>query len=340
MGLLIKVSLCPRLRCDTASWAAILIVVGLGLQSPIPGHESQFGPMERKDWNNYCMGHAQSAVSELATRDEDLLGIQVLVALAMLFQNTFDFRPSQYFTADEALDRSNVLWVTYIVDKDMGFKAKVPSMLSDADINIPMDPCISNKTGIIFTEDGDSQLNIFRQRIELAQIEGKVYDLLYSSRSIKLETSERKKRVESLQKMLDDWQTTCAHFSSLIILLANILIRSAEGSELQDLQLVAASMEFYDRQLEGVHSMVYDSIKLVIEDLRSNAVKMVGEIHFGHPDETVMVTTTAAGRDPNVFSDNVLLDFEYHEEQLSSLGFDDLLTPYFGEDEVIPLLDT
>lgn len=124
---------------DTVSWAAILVVVGLGLQSPIPGHDSRFGSIESRDWTDYCMRNAQSAVSELVVRDEDLLGIQVLVALAMLFRNAFDIRPSgillgmavrlahrmqlhfensvQVFTADEALERSNVFWITYMVDK-------------------------------------------------------------------------------------------------------------------------------------------------------------------------------------------------------------------------------
>lgn len=90
--------------------------------------------------------------------------------------------------------------------QDFSLKTKVPSMLSDADIGIPFDAySSSNKTGIIWSSDGRSQLNIFHRRLELARIEGKVYDLLYSSQSMKLDTLERQSRVEILKKTLDHW---------------------------------------------------------------------------------------------------------------------------------------
>ncbi|KAH7002419.1 fungal-specific transcription factor domain-containing protein [Ilyonectria destructans] len=461
---------------DTASWAAILVVVGLGLQSPIPGHDSRFGSVESRDWTDYCMRNAQSAVSELVVRDEDLLGIQVLVALAMLFRNAFDIRPSgillgmavrlahrmqlhfensvQSFTADETLERSNVFWITYMVDKDFSLKTKVPSMLSDADIGIPFDAhSSSNKTGIIWSSDGRSQLNIFHHRLELARIEGKVYDLLYSSRSMKLDTLERQSRVQILKKTLEHWyerippaftienvstamgdakllqlthlyhiylsclvsihgiwssqaewmrrigslgraaiedfatavygpkvatcietqdpphvdawnhcvhisrsslrlfhetpltpcliwQNTCAHFSSLIIILSNILNQPAQGSKSQDLQLVMASMELYDRHLEGTNSPVYGSIRLVIDDLRKSVANMVDAAQPEHPTEAqATATPVVVGKEPYVFSEDVVPEFEYHGEQLSSLEFDNILAPYIGEDGIISFLN-
>lgn len=90
--------------------------------------------------------------------------------------------------------------------QDFSLKTKVPSMLLDADISIPFDAhSSSNKTGIIWSSDGRSQLNIFHHRLELARIEGQVYDLLYSSQSMKLDTLERQSRVEILKKTLDHW---------------------------------------------------------------------------------------------------------------------------------------
>jgi hypothetical protein len=47
--------------------------------------------------------------------------------------------------------------------------------------------------------------NYHRRRVELAHIEGKVYDLLYSNRATKVSGSERQQRVGRLQAMLDKW---------------------------------------------------------------------------------------------------------------------------------------
>ncbi|OAL23462.1 hypothetical protein AYO22_06512 [Fonsecaea multimorphosa] len=448
---------------DTASWAAILVVVGLGSQSLIPGHESRLGPIERKRWIDYCMCKAQSAVFELAMRDSDLLGIQVLVALAMLFRNAFDIRPSaillgmavrlshrlqlhshdaaRYFTADELMERSNVFWVTYMLDKDLCLKTKAPYLISDSDINITMPPSAPlDKSGIIRTKDDDldlDQFNIFRQRLELARNEGKVYDLLYSRHGVKLETPERRSRVERLQKMLDEWyqrippsfrietasssrvgdaeliqlthlyhiylscliathgvwsseaewirrvgslgraaiedfaaavygpkvtkctqaqcpplvrawnhcvdisrktiklfqdtshpecliwQCICAHFSGLVVLLADISNPdSPRGFQVQDLTLVTTSLEIYDQQFEGVRSTIYESLKIIVEDLRINAAKVVDKVLLEPSDEQEStVSTTGCRRGTNMFPNyDILPEFGYHEEQ--AMGFE------------------
>lgn len=121
---------------DRATWAAILVVIALGSRSLIPGSSD---PEELVERENYCMRNAQSVMSELVTRDEDLLGIQVLLALVMLFYNCSDLRPAsilsstamrlvhrlqlqssssaQHFTAEEVQQRSRVFWNAYILDK-------------------------------------------------------------------------------------------------------------------------------------------------------------------------------------------------------------------------------
>lgn len=135
-------------------------------------------------------------------------------------------------------------------------------------------------------------------------------------------------------------QNTCAHFSSLIIILSNILNQPAQGSESQDLQLVMASMELYDRHLEGARSPVYGSIRLVIEDLRKSVAKMMDAAQLEHPTGAqATATPMVAGKESYVFSEDVVPEFEYHGEQLSSLEFDDILAPYVGEDGVISFLN-
>lgn len=79
-------------------------------------------------------------------------------------------------------------------------------MQLDADIDIPMPPPNpADGAGLIHTHDGRSSLNIFRLRINLAHIQGKVHDLLYSNRASKIPSPERQRRIDALQSMLDRW---------------------------------------------------------------------------------------------------------------------------------------
>lgn len=119
-----------------------------------------------------------------------------------------------------------------------------------------------------------------------------------------------------------------------------MLNQPAQGSESQDLQLVMASMDLYDRHLEGTDSPIYGSIRLVIEDLRKSVAKMVDADHLEHPTRSqATATPMVVGKEPYVFSEDVVPEFEYHAEQLSILEFDDILAPYVGEDGVISFLN-
>lgn len=79
-------------------------------------------------------------------------------------------------------------------------------MQLDADIDLPLPPRISpDGAGLIWTRDGRTHLNFFRTRLELAHIQGKCYDLLFSNRALKVKGMERHERVARLQDMLDKW---------------------------------------------------------------------------------------------------------------------------------------
>lgn len=122
---------------DKVVWAAIQIVIALGLRTPRPGTvDSGF---EYTSMAHRCMLNAQSVVSELVTRNEDLLGIQVLLGIVMLFQDTKDPTPASvligaavrlahrlqlqsrdavYNNSDEeTLQRSRVFWIAYTLEK-------------------------------------------------------------------------------------------------------------------------------------------------------------------------------------------------------------------------------
>lgn len=218
----------PRPKRCRAAWASILVVIALGLQTLVPDNNVRLTPTERSQLVNFCMRNAQTVLPELVMRDEDLVGVQVLTALAILFRTSFDLRPAgiligmavrlmhrmqlyskditQFFTADEMLERSSVFWVVYKLDKGISLKGKSPSTILDADITVHLPPqALPSQDGILWTDDGLRHLNLFRQSVELAHIEGRVYDEIYSSRAAKLDCSEHKRRVARTQEMLSQW---------------------------------------------------------------------------------------------------------------------------------------
>jgi hypothetical protein len=126
----------PNTR-DKATWAAIQTVMAIGYRTPqLSVTASQSVHIEKAD---QCLRNAQSVVSELVTREEDLLGVQILLGIVMLFQNSRDPKPASVligtavrlahrlrlhsqeammeFSAAEAEQRSRVFWIAYTLDK-------------------------------------------------------------------------------------------------------------------------------------------------------------------------------------------------------------------------------
>jgi hypothetical protein len=127
---------CPSQQ-NEASWAAIHIAVALGLRVPT-GDTLQANSYD-KSVSSRCLNNAQAVVSRLVTRDTDLLGIQVLLGIVFLLENSSDLGSSsvvigaavrlahrmelqslvvqQTYTETEAEQRSRVFWITYTLDK-------------------------------------------------------------------------------------------------------------------------------------------------------------------------------------------------------------------------------
>ncbi|CAH0022884.1 unnamed protein product [Clonostachys rhizophaga] len=220
-----------RATHSRVAWAAILAVSSLGLRAS-PSDNSLFkGPFTNKECSDYCLRNAQSVIPELLIREEDLLGVQTLLVLATLFHQACDQRAAgnlasmalrlahrmrlhskqstEFFSPEEIQQRSNVFWVAYILDKDISMRMQMPSVQVDQDIDVslpPMNPIgVDNDAGLIWTRDRTTPFNLFRMRLDLAHIQGKLYDLIYSNRSLKINAIERHARVESLQKLLTAW---------------------------------------------------------------------------------------------------------------------------------------
>ncbi|KAF3058207.1 putative fungal specific transcription factor domain-containing protein [Daldinia childiae] len=121
-----------------AVWAAINVVLALGFRIRTVETDEiivRFDDIKIK----HCIDNAQKELDELVTREEDTLGIEVLLGLVLLFQTNTDQKPasvlistavrlahrlglhmkstlSQY-SPEVARHRSNIFWLCYYLDK-------------------------------------------------------------------------------------------------------------------------------------------------------------------------------------------------------------------------------
>ncbi|KAI8966654.1 fungal-specific transcription factor domain-containing protein [Daldinia sp. FL1419] len=209
-----------------AVWAAINVVLALGYRIRTVETDEiivRFDDIKIK----HCIDNAQKELDELVTREEDTLGIEVLLGLVIFFQTNTDQKPASVligtavrlahrlglhmketltqFSPEVARHRSNIFWLCYYLDKDICFRSKIPSIQCDYDIDLDLPEDNGNYLQSI---DGHSQLNYLRTRVQLAYLQGKIYDYLLSNRASKLSMEARQERVTHLAGLLNQWVQT------------------------------------------------------------------------------------------------------------------------------------
>lgn len=226
------------LQLDPVAWAAIHVVLALAQRYTLADRYNVPSSAE-------CISRAESVLSTVALGDTQLLNIQVLVGMVMLLQGSQNLQPSLILIAtamrlahaiglhdracsahldtSHAKQRAYVFWLAYILDKDLSMRSKQPSIQIDDDINLELpsptavecqikDRSGINDTGIytgtITTADGTVKMDYFVTRIQLAVIEGGVYDYLYSTRSQKRSPKERSHALQSVACALEQWKAS------------------------------------------------------------------------------------------------------------------------------------
>lgn len=61
-------------------------------------------------------------------------------------------------------------------------------------------------TSIVYSTDGLSQLNLFRAKVQLAHLEGRIYDTFLSNRSRKLSLEARNQAIVEIDGLLEQWK--------------------------------------------------------------------------------------------------------------------------------------
>ncbi|KAL2867226.1 transcription factor domain-containing protein [Aspergillus lucknowensis] len=209
----------PRSQRHCATWAAINVVLALA--------HSSHAPFDRHKAAHY-LNRAQARLTEIIMGDADTINVQVLLGLAMLFQGARNLKPAAMITAialrlahelglhargrseglnaSAILERNRVFWIAYIIDRDISMRTGQPPVQLETDIDIdlpPDDP--EDGAGLVFAPDHSSRFNYFRARVQLATIQWKVYEAMYSVRAQSLDVHQRNENLAELRHMLDDW---------------------------------------------------------------------------------------------------------------------------------------
>ncbi|KAH6686368.1 fungal-specific transcription factor domain-containing protein [Plectosphaerella plurivora] len=182
---------------------------------------------DEKAWAH--LKNAMACFSELTMRNTDLLSVQALLAMALFLQGTPNPQPTILFVAAairlshtiglhkkgtgfhlnpiEIEQRKRVFWIAYMLDKDFSLRAGRPPAQDDDDMNVELpDADPEDNIGNIPLGDGKGKMNLFRVMCEFAQIEGKVYSRLYSTKALKQSPGELLNTIGELDKELEEWK--------------------------------------------------------------------------------------------------------------------------------------
>ncbi|KAI0429517.1 fungal-specific transcription factor domain-containing protein [Xylaria sp. FL1042] len=209
---------------DPVVWAVINVVLALA------HHTSSLGDLAPIGDASTFLNNTQSVLTEVTMRETHLVNIQVILGLVMLFWTADDLGPalilvgtalrlahklglnlrtsSDLYSPSLALQRNRVFWIAYILDRDISLQSGLAPVQLEGDIDLDLPPVESKDdlAGFIFCADGYTKMNFFRARVELAKIQGAVYNCVYSAYAQNLPLEERAQRRARIVNMLDEWR--------------------------------------------------------------------------------------------------------------------------------------
>ncbi|KAK2024951.1 hypothetical protein LX32DRAFT_78450 [Colletotrichum zoysiae] len=127
--------------------------------------------------------------------------------------------------SDEDMQRRRVFWIAYILDRDVAARTRQAPIQHDADMDLDLPP-IKDEVTMSVVEDGAdagadddftsayagasprvmASLNLFRARIELAQIQGRVYDCVFSVRARYMHPGEKARLAQGIRLSIQQWK--------------------------------------------------------------------------------------------------------------------------------------
>ncbi|KAH7126133.1 fungal-specific transcription factor domain-containing protein [Dactylonectria macrodidyma] len=207
--------------CST--WATINMVLALAYCQLDSGTES---PVRKPA--SY-LNNAQSVLTELTIRDVDLRSVQVLVAMVMVFQGALDLGPPTLLIATAlrlahglglhtrsasteldtsmALERDHIFWIIYILDRDLSLRTKRPPLQAETEIDVDLPPEEPDGDDAGFLAIGNGHFNFLRARVQLAHIQGRLYNCLHSVQAQYATPEERNEELARIRQLLNSWSS-------------------------------------------------------------------------------------------------------------------------------------
>ncbi|KAF5692319.1 transcriptional activator Mut3p [Fusarium circinatum] len=206
---------------STVAWAAINVVLAINYR--VLEGKTMDDPTFSQSIRN-----VRSVMSELMMQGQDLMGLQVLLGMVILFQGSSEFQlaivligsvvrlaQSLRLNSKKALaglskseqaHRTRLFWLTYIYDREMAQRSKCPYHQPDCetDMDLPeVNP--EENLGIITSSTDTIRFNCLRACAKFAFIQGKAYDLLYSQKSHTLTPEGKARLIALIEELLKDW---------------------------------------------------------------------------------------------------------------------------------------
>ncbi|KAF5580170.1 transcriptional activator Mut3p [Fusarium pseudoanthophilum] len=206
---------------STVAWAAINVVLAINYR--VLEGKTMDDPALSKSIRN-----VRSVMSELMMQGQDLMGLQVLLGMVILFQGSSEVQLAivligsvirlaqslrlnskkalEGLSASEQAHRTRLFWLTYVYDREMAQRSQCPYHQPDCETDMDLPEANPEENLGIITSSTDSiRFNYLRSCAKFAFIQGKAHDLLYSQKSHTL-TPERKARsIALIEELLKEW---------------------------------------------------------------------------------------------------------------------------------------
>lgn len=207
---------------DCTIWAVVNVILALAHRQPV-SEQSPPGKTAA-----YFLNNAQSVIENVIMGKAKLLNVQILLGMAMLYQATLDVKSASmlvtialhmahdlglhsrkstgHLDRSVILERDRVFWIAYILDRDLSMRNKKAPIQPQIDIDIEWPSAEpEDGAGLVPVTNGSATFNFLLSRVQLAKIQGEVYEMMYSMRAQALDNGERLQRTARLHCMLDDW---------------------------------------------------------------------------------------------------------------------------------------
>jgi hypothetical protein len=181
---------------DEISWATTNVMIALAIRYTVSKRPSHYEDME-----SLCVKNVQSSLARLLC-EPSLPVLRITLGLALFFMGTEDPEPASmligsavkmvhgmklHLAFDKRLliyrgEHERLFWITYILDRQLSLIKSEPYLLQDHDIGLNLNDMPTGVgVGNVISHVGRPK-EVLRERVELALIQGKVFDLVYSVR--------------------------------------------------------------------------------------------------------------------------------------------------------------